>query len=456
MTEAPLSPGYPASVVGGELRLPKPPGVIRQFWARHPWLTDSLIAGLYFIPTLFVTLSTFASVPTSPPPWIQVAQIAAVGVAGAAILLLRRRHPWWFVIVAWLVCLVVYPLGSADAFPLLLALYALAVYGSTRAAWIGFGGSVAVATASSYIAVWASRGANLAPFDADAPSSAVQLTVFLLIATLIGVTVGNRRRYLNALIDRAHDLARERDQQAQLATALERSRIAREMHDIVSHSLTVMVTLADGSAATAARDPERATEAMQHVAETGRAALADMRRMLGVLAGPAMASDALAPQPGSNAIPELVESFRAAGLPVQLTTSGASVADPNLQLTMYRIVQEGLTNALRYAATAHRVDVSIEHADGVVRVAVVDDADVASASGVGGGGNGLVGMRERVALYGGSLEAGPGAVRGWRLRAELHAEQRSEHDHELPADVAGTGSTSGPARNHDQNPEEPT
>ncbi|WP_157005987.1 sensor histidine kinase [Agromyces laixinhei] len=420
MAEAPLSPGYPASVVGGELRLPKPPGVIRQFWARHPWLTDSLITALYFVPTFIgsiATLFTFAP----PPAWIAVAQLAAVAAAAAAILLFRRRRPWLLVIIAWIVCLVVYPFGSTDVLPMLLALYALAVYGSTRAAWIGFAGSVVVATASSYIAVWAHADDTVAPFGTNAPASASQFTVLLLIATLIGVTVGNRRRYLIALIDRARDLARERDQQAQLATALERSRIAREMHDIVSHSLTVMVILADGSAATVVRNPDRATEAMQRVAETGRAALVDMRRMLGVLAEPGSPADEFAPQPGTTALPELVESFRTAGLPVRFTTVGAPIGDANLQLTVYRIVQEGLTNALRYAATAHRVDVTVEYAQDVVQVEVVDDAAIASPPEMTGGGNGLVGMRERVALYGGTLEAGPGAVRGWRLHVELRA-----------------------------------
>ncbi|MFB9309551.1 signal transduction histidine kinase [Agromyces hippuratus] len=441
MTEAPISPGYPASVVGGELRLPKPPGVIRQFWARHPWLTDSLITALYFVPTFFGSIATLF-VPAPPPAWIAVAQLVAIAVAAAAILLFRRRRPWLLVIIAWLVCLVVYPFGSTDVFPLLLALYALAVYGSTRSAWIGFGGSVVVTTASSYIAVWAHASDTVAPFGANAPASASQFTVLLLIATLIGVTVGNRRRYLNALIARAHDLARERDQQAQLATALERSRIAREMHDIVSHSLTVMVTLADGSAATAGRDPERAAEAMRHVAETGRVALADMRRMLDVLAEPAEAAagpEELAPQPGMAALPVLVERFRTAGLPVKLTTVGPPIVDPNLQLTVYRIVQEGLTNALRYAATAHRVDVTVEHVEGRVRVDVIDDAAVASTSALGSGGKGIVGMRERVALYGGTLEAGPGSARGWRLHAELRDE--------APPSSAPPAPTASPAPN---------
>jgi signal transduction histidine kinase len=426
MTEAPLSPGYPASVVGGELRLPKPPGVVRQFWARHPRLTDSLIAALYFVPTFLGTLS-FVFAPDGPPLWIGLAQLAGVA-ASATAMLFRRSRPWLLMGVAWVGCLVVYPFGSVDLFPVLVALYALAVYRSTRAAWIGFGGSVVIGTASAYLALVAQVGDTVAPFGAGAPESATQFAILMLIATLIGVTVGNRRRYLNALIARAHDLARERDQQALLATAVERSRIAREMHDIVSHSLTVMVTLADGSAATAERDPGRAAEAMRHVAESGRTALGDMRRMLGVLAEPASVAEPavlgtdLAPQPGSAAIPELIESFRAAGMPVRVTTAGRSVSDPNLQLTVYRIVQEGLTNAFRYAAGATRVDVDIEHRGSDVRVTVTDDAVSPSLPDVEGGGLGLVGMRERVALYGGSLEAGPRAGHGWRLSAVLHTD----------------------------------
>ena len=217
-----------------------------------------------------------------------------------------------------------YPLGTTDVLPILISLYALAVYRSVRAAWIAFGVSLVVATASAYIAAAALDNGVLSPFGADAPASASQFGVLMLIATLIGVTMGNRRRYLVALIDRARDLARERDQQAELATARERARIAREMHDIVSHSLTVMVTLADGSAATSARDPERAADAMRRVAETGREALGDMRRMLGLLSEPGDQSGAaageLAPQPDLRALPELVDDFRALGMPVTLRT----------------------------------------------------------------------------------------------------------------------------------------
>ncbi|RXZ70447.1 sensor histidine kinase [Agromyces albus] len=422
MTEAPLSPGYPASVVGGELRLPKPPGVVRQFWGRHPRLTDALIAALYFVPTLLGTLS-FAFEP-SGPFWLGLAQLGSVA-ASAAAMLYRRTRPWLLMGVGWFSCLVIYPLGSIDLFPVLVALYALAVYRSTRAAWVGFGASVVVGTASAYLSVAAQADDMVSPFDIGAPESATQYAIFMLIATLIGVTVGNRRRYLNALIARAHDLARERDQQALLATAVERSRIAREMHDVVAHSVTVMVTLAEGSAATAERDAARAGEAMRLVADTGRGALAEMRRMLGILAESESRDAARSPQPGTADLPELIEGFRGAGMPVRLTTIGRPDADPALELTIYRIVQEGLTNTLRHAAAASRVEVTIEYRGDATEVLVVDDGHAPSTTQVEGSGRGLIGMRERVALYSGSLEAGPRTGGGWRLRVVLPRDERA-------------------------------
>jgi signal transduction histidine kinase len=330
---------------------------------------------------------------------------------------------------SWLVCLLVYPLGTTDVLPILLSLYALAVYRSVRGAWIAFGVSLVVATASSYIATAALGSGVISPFGAGAPASASQFGILMLVATLLGVTMGNRRRYLVALIDRARDLARERDQQAELATARERARIAREMHDIVAHSLTVMVTLADGSAATSTRDPERAADAMRRVAETGRDALGDMRRMLGLLSessddtGRAIgtANDDFAPQPDLRALPELVGDFRALGMPVTLLTSGAPITDGPIQLTVYRIVQEALTNALRYAATAHSVTVELTRQGGEVTVTVRDDAPKPSIPAAPGSGRGLIGMRERIALYGGSLEVGPRAGFGWQVQARLRA-----------------------------------
>lgn len=417
MTEATHSPDRPVPAVGGELRLPKPPGVIRQFWARHPRLADSLITALYAVPTLIATLVLAADSP-APPSWAVALQLGGIALGGAALLLFRRTRPWLVTIVAWAVCVIASPIGMNDVFPVLFALYGLGVYRSTKSAWIGFGGSVVVATASAALVAWLAALGAVTPFDGGPASAATQSTLGMLVATLIGITVGNRRRYLDALIARAHDLARERDQQAQLAAAAERARIARELHDIVSHGLTVMVTLADGSAVTAVRDPARAAEVMRGVAETGRDALGEMRRMLGVLSDPGEAP--LAPQPGLAAIPELVEGFREAGMPVRLTTAGAPSSDAAVELAVYRLVQEGLTNALRHGAQAQCVEVLVEHRDDAIVVVVEDDApgrtDRAATQGAG---RGLAGLRERVAHHGGALEAGPRPERGWRLRATL-------------------------------------
>jgi signal transduction histidine kinase len=425
MTKAPLSPGYPASVVGGELRLPKPPGLVRQFWARHPWLTDGLIAALYFVPGSSATLvEGLGSEPQ--PAWLIVSQLAAVVAITAALMLFRRSNPWVLLCIAWVACLAVGPFARLDMIPFLLGQYAVAVYVSSRAAWVGLGVTVVVGTVSSHLSTWVQGTPTVDGFETEAWSTSVQIALAALIVTLIGVTVGNRRRYLNALIARAHDLARERDQQALLATALERSRIAREMHDVVAHSLTVMVTLAEGSAATAERDATRAGEAMRLVADTGRGALGEMRRMLGILAESESRDAARSPQPGTADLPELIEGFRGAGMPVRLTTIGRSDAEPALELTIYRIVQEGLTNALRHASAASLVEVTIESRGDAVEVLVIDDGHSPSTTQVEGSGRGLIGMRERVALYGGSLEAGPRAGGGWRLRVALPRDERPE------------------------------
>lgn len=417
MTEADRSLDSPITASGGAVRLPRPPGAIRRFWTRHPRLVDVLVAAAYLIPSAAVTLIG-ASAGTAPI-WLIVGRLVIIVLVTTALVLFRRRRPWLLIFVAWIAALLVYPAETPDVFATVLALYALAAYRSTREAWIGFGVSALVGTASAFIAS-ALEPSPLGTTAQLVPVSATQSIVAMLIATLIGINVGNRRRYLAALITRVGDLARERDQQAQLATALERSRIAREMHDIVSHSLTVMVTLAEGSAAAVARDPARAAETMRRVAETGRDALTDMRRMLGVLAEPAPAvDDGRAPQPGATAMPELIERFRTAGLPVRYSTTGASIADPNLQLAVYRIVQEALTNTLRHAASAEHVDVSIEQVAEEVRITVLDDAVPIEIGPTDGGGHGLIGMRERVALYGGTIEVGPRRFNGWRVHAVL-------------------------------------
>jgi signal transduction histidine kinase len=407
-----ISPGRTVSPAEGDLLLPRPPGAIRRFWGAHPVFFDALIAGIYLVPTLTVGIVKMVT----EPSWQLAVGLVLSAIAGAALFL--RRHQPWAVFAVGMVLLVVTVAISHDIdfVPALFALYALAVYRSARAAWLGFAVFAAATGAALAIGALLARVVVYAPLDNNPVLSGIIVILAGLFWVLIGNNIGNRRRYLVALIDRAQQLARERDQQAVIAAAAERSRIAREMHDIVSHSLTVMITLADGSASVAAASPERSVEAMRMVAETGRSALGDMRRLLGVLRASEGNGADHAPQPGLSELGELVERFRAAGLPVRITVSGPPPTDTGQQLTVFRVVQEALTNALRYAALATVVDATIAFTTESITITVDDDAALHGAPGQGSG-RGLLGLRERVGLYGGTLEAGPKPGGGWRLRA---------------------------------------
>jgi signal transduction histidine kinase len=369
-----------------------------------------LITALYGVPALvgIVFLTLYYPTATLGP-------VGIISTAGAsAALLFRRRAPYVVLAVTTAAMFITFETAAGFSWiAVAIALYSIAVYRSSRSAWIALAASEALLVAGAYFP-W-----PVTPLrDNGGPDSAFGLYgVLLIVAVLIGVNIGNRKRYLEALIDRAAQLARERDQQAQLATAAERARIAREMHDIVSHSLTVMVTLAEGSAAQVPSDPQRAEEVMRQVAETGRHALTDMRRMLGVLNEGDETAE-LAPQPSADDLATLIERFRAAGLPITFSVSGVAPSDPGMQLTVFRVVQESLTNVLRHARDATIVGVAIDYSPGTVTVGVYDDGTGRGAE-TQGAGRGLVGMRERVSLYGGGLESGPRPSGGWSVRARF-------------------------------------
>ena len=210
-------------------------------------------------------------------------------------------------------------------------------------------------------------------------------------------------RYLEWMDERARRLEIERDQQAMIAAAAERTRIARELHDIVSHSLSVVITLADAAAVVTRTDPNRGGEAMSEVSEVGRHALSDMRAMLGVLRTDEQ-SATLAPQPGMGQLAELIERVRGTGLAVHVTVDGMPAAlGAATELSVFRIVQEALTNTLHHAA-AHHAWVTLRFDAHEVEVRVVDDGSAAPSRGPAG--HGVAGMRERAALHGGALERG--------------------------------------------------
>src|SRR5207302_9431811 len=216
--------------------------------------------------------------------------------------------------------------------------------------------------------------------------------------------------------ERASQAEREREVRARLAVSDERARIARELHDVVGHSVSVMTVQASAARRLLRPHQEKERQALLVVEQTGREALAEMRRMVGVLRHPEEAP-ALAPQPSLEQIEKLVQHTREAGLPVELRIEGEPVQlAAGIDLTAYRLVQEGLTNAIKHAR-AQRAKVLVRYEAGHVELTVSDDG---RGGGDGdGGGHGLVGMRERVTVYGGNLEAGPSPEGGFRLRARL-------------------------------------
>jgi signal transduction histidine kinase len=281
---------------------------------------------------------------------------------------------------------------------------------------------VAVAVETALVVAWSVSGE---PWRSLIPVNAV-----LIATALLGTNISTRRAYLDQLEERAHRLERERDQQAQLATAAERARIAREMHDVVAHNLAVIVALADAAALTATATPQAAADKMEQVAATGRDALGEMRRLLGLLHEEADRVPAgLGPQPGLEDIDRLVDQVRAAGLTVAVTREGVPGRwGPGAGLTVYRIVQEALTNTIKHAGPAAMAHVRLRYTPTGVDLEITDDGAYRPTRPAGTAprsGHGLTGMVERAASYGGRVEAGPLPGSGWRVHTRLRFDDRA-------------------------------
>jgi signal transduction histidine kinase len=244
----------------------------------------------------------------------------------------------------------------------------------------------------------------------------------------LGVSIRQRRALIASLQERAARLEFERDQEGRLAAAAERARIAREMHDIVSHNLTVMIGLADGASYALGASPDTSLSAMERVSQTGRQALGEMRRLLGVLREEPEAGS-YEPQPGLDRLDELLARVEAAGIPVAIEVFGDPHALPSgAQLTVFRVAQEALTNTLKHAGRPATARLSLRCEPDRVALEVTDTGSPALADSAPGlpalpsGGRGLRGMRERAAAYGGELEAGPLAEGGWRVALTIAPE----------------------------------
>ena len=243
-----------------------------------------------------------------------------------------------------------------------------------------------------------------------------------LVAWVLGDSMRYRRAYYVALEEKAARLEAERDAQAKISAAAERARIARELHDVIAHNVSVMVVQADGASYALRTEPERARQALAAISSTGRQALAEMRRLLGVLRSGDTSAD-LAPQPGLDQVRELLDQARAAGLSVSLTLEGAArPLGEGAELAAYRVVQESLTNTRKHGGVLAAAAVTLRYEPDGLMVRVTDDgrSDPAPSGGTGHG-LGLTGMRERIEMYGGSVQAGPLPAGGYQVVARLPA-----------------------------------
>nr|WP_202514652.1 sensor histidine kinase [Streptomyces sp. SID4920] len=254
----------------------------------------------------------------------------------------------------------------------------------------------------------------------------VVLTVPFVLAWVLGDSMRTRRAYFDQLEERAARLEREREAQSKVAVAAERARIARELHDVVAHNVSVMVVQADGAAYVMDAAPDQARQALETISSTGRQALAEMRRLLGVLrTGDAQETGEYVPQPDVEQIEELIDQVRAAGLAVDFKVEGTARPLPSgVELTAYRIVQEALTNTRKHGGPHAGASVRLVYFDDGLGLLVEDDGrgaahELYEDGGADGAGHGMIGMRERVGMVGGTLDAGPRPGGGFRISALL-------------------------------------
>jgi signal transduction histidine kinase len=382
---------------------------LARFVREHPGWVDAAVVGF----ALFISFSSMYYV-AELAGWPLTALLNGVP---PLILARRRQAPrvvlalvLGFGLLQWGLAI---PTNGVQA-TALIALYTVARHDSRS------GSRVALGAALAMVAIAPLRQ----PFFG--PGNLALATGLTVVVYLIGTNIGLRQGYLQALEERAERLERERDAAAEVAAVLERTRIARELHDVVAHHVSVMVVQAEGAGWAIDGRPEQARTAVATIAETGRTTLIELRRLLGVLR--AGDEDGVAPQPGLADLPALVEGFRGSGLsvvhnqvPAQEVEGELLRLPDSLQLAVFRIVQEGLTNVLKHAGQAARAQVEVQivgrSASGSAELVVEIQDDGIGMPAARLPGHGLIGIRERVALFGGSAEIGPVAGGGFRVRA---------------------------------------
>jgi len=352
------------------------------------------------------------------PWWL----LALLPLLMGAPLVLRRRAPLLMWTAIWAALVLQSMLtrdrlqGSEFTFVLFAAAYSLGAHASLRRAAAG------LIVAVPLMAEMSHKGGLGLAFSQHRGAAGVALSVFQLLAFWLAGVLVRARRQAASLASRSAALER----QAEQAAAAERARIARELHDIIAHHLSVVVLHAAGARARGRADPAT----LEEIEHSGRQALTETRRLFGVLREPGEETGR-APQPGISELPALAGSLRAAGLEVSLSIDGDHTAlPPAVNVSAYRIVQEALTNVLKHAGPA-RAEVTVGCADSAVTIEVTDDgpgnpaSPAVTGAGEVGGGQGLAGMRERVAVFGGDLRAGPRPGGGFTVCARLPAGEPS-------------------------------
>ncbi|MFD5031706.1 sensor histidine kinase [Streptomyces sp. NPDC058220] len=387
------------------------------FLRRHPTGVDSFWAVLLFGFSLLWAVGENSGV---------VPRLVAIGVVLLLSLsvALRRVAPekTLLLVVALGVAQVALDVQVNPAdFAMLVVIYTVAAQGGPRwASMLGLVGGLLAAPISQVR--WHVEGAG----TAGRIFFTAVMSVPFVLAWVLGDSMRTRRAYFDQLEERATRLEKEREAQAKVAVAAERARIARELHDVVAHNVSVMVVQADGAAYVLDAAPDQAKQALETISSTGRQALAEMRRLLGVLrTGDAKETGEYVPQPDVDQIEDLVEQVRRAGITVDFKIEGTPRSLPSgVELTAYRIVQEALTNSRKHGGPDVGASVRLVYFDDGLGLLVEDDGrgaahELYEDGGADGRGHGLIGMRERVGMVGGTLDAGPRPGGGFRISALL-------------------------------------
>ncbi|WP_051951241.1 sensor histidine kinase [Actinacidiphila yeochonensis] len=391
---------------------------VYEFFRRHPlWVDGFWAAVLLGVSAVW----TVAQARLGPPQ--RVAAVPLVLALGTVVAL-RRRAPERMLLLAIAVGLLQVAFGvgvnPADA-AFLAIIFTCAATGARWSSRLALGAGLAAAPLA--VTRWPPETT-----DRTVWAGLLQtffLTVIFALSWVIGDRLRTRRAYYAQLEEKAARLHREREAQSRAAVAAERARIARELHDVVAHNVSVMVVQADGAAYVLDAAPDQAKQALATISTTGRQALAEMRRLLGLLRAGDDAGGEYVPQPGVDQLGDLIDQVRGAGLPVRFEVAGRARPLPSgVELTAYRVVQEALTNVRKHGGDGASASVLLGFGDAALDLLIEDDGQGAvrelyTQGGQDGLGQGLIGMRERIGMVGGTLAAGPRPGGGFRVSAVL-------------------------------------